>query len=344
MKKIYSFIICLLPLMAAAQITLTQSDLPYAGVAWTSAVNNSYSAAIPAGGANQSWDYSTLLNVNVDTTLFLPVGGPQASMFPSANCATYDPSNGQWQYFLSNSSGFYFMGGNYSGFFLVLSPPWQYFSVPFTYNNTSNTIARTVIDTVYSTYPARFIYNVHNNILADGWGSLTLPTGTYPNTLRQKTTTYTSDTILVDLTHSGTYVYYNSSTTKGVSYQWLRNGTPGSTLLLTMDADTAGTTAKNSSYYLNSIILSAGNSVSDNKNLAVYPNPASSTVHFNLEGSKGEHAFIKVYNSLGEEVMSYEMNGISYYDLPVNRLANGIYYYSLITDSEKQTGKFNVAR
>ena len=70
MLKIYSLLIGFLPLLTFAQPTITQADLPTAGKGWRVARDSAYVAAIPAGGAAVTWDYTGLINKETDTAGF----------------------------------------------------------------------------------------------------------------------------------------------------------------------------------------------------------------------------------------------------------------------------------
>lgn len=348
MKKIYTLIVCFLPILALAQPTITQSDLPVAGTVWIMANNNSFSGSILAGGSNQTWDYTSLTNNQTDTTAFLSVvGTPYVDSFPSATTVTYDPSDTSWEYLTSNSSGFYLNGGVSNGGYLKFTPPVLYVPVPSTYTDSTKSTSRMVIDTSEiegsDTIPGQFILNISTKVVTDGWGTLKLPSGTFPNTLREKVTTITTDSILVEVT-PGNYIFFTKISSQTVTYRWLRDGGSGSSLLLTIDADSSGTVAHTSQYYLADYVLSTKDiAVIQNNSLHVYPNPASDNVHFDLQGTKSENGVIKVYNSIGQQIESIEVQGISYFDLPVDKFANGIYYYSLISDNEMLSGNFSVA-
>lgn len=344
MKKIYILIVCFLPLLALAQPTITQSDLPYAGVAWIMASNSSYTGAVLAGGADQTWDYTSLADSTTDTTAFLSAAGtPYVDTFPSANAASYDPSNGSWIYYTTNSSGLYLDGGDASGILFKYNPTLLYVPVPFGYTNTNNSYARAQVDEVVDTLPERFVTYITNDIVADGWGTLNIPSGSFPNTLREKVTQVTTDSIFIDFTHTGNYFFVHASSSQTVTYRWIRNSVAGSTYLLGIDADSAGTTATSSEYYLSNFVLSTKDLTAQDNSLHVYPNPASGNVHFALDGNTSNNGVIKVYDALGQQIISIDIKGINYLDLPVDKLANGIYYYSLIADNNKQSGKFSVA-
>src|SRR5689334_15551108 len=99
MKSICTLALSLLLSGAYAQ-TLTQSDLPFAVLGWTSGTDTNYTDPVPAGGAAQSWDFSTLQYSYVDTSGFgVSAGTPYASTFPGANLAAHKLSTDEWTYF-----------------------------------------------------------------------------------------------------------------------------------------------------------------------------------------------------------------------------------------------------
>src|SRR6187455_740038 len=154
MKKLSLLLIVFSATSSFAQ-TIDQSDLPFAGLGWTSGVDTNYSAPIAAGGSGQSWDYSGLLYDYVDTSGFgVAAGTPYAATFPTANLAAQDQSTGDWSYFTSNSTGLYVNGFVSGGVSFVLSPPQMYVPVPFSYGNTQINISRVVIDTVLGGFAA----------------------------------------------------------------------------------------------------------------------------------------------------------------------------------------------
>ena len=79
---------------------------------------------------------------------------------------------------------------------------------------------------------------------------------------------------------------------------------------------------------------------------SAYPNPASSTVHFNYELSVGAHASIVVYNLLGQEVLKQDLTGLlGQAVLSVADLTEGIYFCNLKVDGRTvKTEKFIVRK
>ena len=351
MKKIY-FSICLFVSTAAvsdAQITVTQADLPVVGLAFTTAVDTNYVSVIPAGGAGQTWNYSGLLNFDQDTVGFIPAAGtPFAAQFPTANLATYSPSTANYAYFTSNSSGFYQNGVTDSaitGGVLAYNPANLFIPVPFTYNDTRTSNARaeilaSITDST-GTVNVRITHNVESNFLCDGWGTLQLPNATHNNTLRVRVTEQAIDSLFIDLTGLGFYIFFGADTSTTINYRWIGNGPAA--YLLGIEADSLGTSSVSSEYLLNYIVLGTQNIGADLNRVQTYPSPAADRVHFKWNSNLNPTGLV-VSDATGRVVMNAEMRGMSTLDVPVSGMANGIYYYQLKLDNgTMEKGKFMVA-
>ena len=352
MKKIYlafSFLVSTAA-VSVAQITVTQSDLPVSGLAFTTALDDNYVAPIPAGGASQTWNYAGLLNVDQDTVGFMPAAGtPFAAQFPTANLATYSANSGSYSYFTSGSSGFYQNGisdTSITGGVLAYNPANLFIPVPFTYNSTRTSTARavvlaTIVDSTVGTINVRITHNIESDFLCDGWGTLILPNATHNNTLRVRVTEHTTDSLFIDLTGLGFYTFFGEDTSTTISYRWVGNGPAA--YLLGIETDSLGTTSVSSEYLLNYIVLGTSNIASDLNQVQVYPSPASDQVHFKWNNNLNPTGLV-LLDALGREVVNAEMRGMSTLDVPVSGLANGIYYYQLKLDNGTiEKGKFMVA-
>lgn len=349
MKKIFYILITFLPLTTFAQPTLTQSALPVPGLVYILGVDT-IRIAVPAGGINQTWNYSTLLNVGSDTTGFISTTGTlyQAS-FPSSNLATYSASSNTWGYFTTNSNGFYADGiagsGSPTGTPISLTPHQLYAPVPFTYNDSITTTSRIIIDTVITyivTYNARFVRNIHDVFKADGWGTLILPSGTYNNVLRAKITELTWDSAYYDPLSNGNYVTVPSfafvpKVFQNTIYRWAQNQQPF--YLLGITADSLGDTAIYSEHLISYIIL-GNNEIAAQENINAFPNPASHIV--SLDNEMHSDGLLIVRNTVGQEVEKRIINNGKHISIDVENYANGIYQFTIISDSEKRNGRFTV--
>ena len=139
MKKTIHLIFALIifSLSVSAQITLTQSDLPVAGTAYIVGADSAYNAAITPGGANQSWDYSGLVNSVQDTIGFIAAStSPYASNFPLANLASHNVVDSMWTFFISNPTGFYINGAySYGSSGVGGLSIFHWFITPHNYSN-----------------------------------------------------------------------------------------------------------------------------------------------------------------------------------------------------------------
>ena len=77
-----------------------------------------------------------------------------------------------------------------------------------------------------------------------------------------------------------------------------------------------------------------------------YPNPASTVVRFDYGLSPSDRAVLSIYNLLGQEVMSQELNGIQgQASISVADLTEGIYFCNLMVNGQAvKTEKFIVKK
>ncbi len=336
MKKIYILLTFLLPFLSLAQPTITGNDLPVAGLAFIMGTDSAYTAAIPSGGPNQTWDYTSLQNLQPDTSGFASaVGTPYASQFPGSNLASHNPYTDQWAYFTSGTSGFYIDGiASTTGVFR-LNPGQLFAPVPFTYGNTRNHTARIQVDSTISGINYRLIETIASSFVADGFGTLNLPSGNYNNTLRVKNTELTTDSILVDPLGIGIYTFLSASSTQLTHYRWFHNGAAG--YLMGIDADSLGTTSTSSEYLITYAVLSAHDPESNLSSYSIYPNPASEVVNIDNDFSE---ATLVITNSLGQEVERKVVTGKKQIETDVKNYSEGLYLFTLFSGTEKRSGKF----
>lgn len=351
MKKHYIYFLAILPLAASSQITIVQSDLPVVGTYYINAVDSGYSAAITPGGTGP-WNYSSLQNIEQDTLGFIAASlTPYASSFPAANLAGYDASGNAYAYFISDATGFYVNGavspGIFNGIPLVYNPAQMLVPVPFTYNNTASNYYRFIYsDTATymgNTDSVRFVLHGDQTFLADGYGSLTTPASTYPNTLRIKTTILESDTFQVKFPFIG-WTTISATQSQSTVFRWVQNG--NGSLILELNADSLGQNATSSSYVLASGVVDI-NDISDRPqdNVTIYPNPASSILSFKFYKTTSAGTVLTIYNTHGEIAEIYDVSRLNSFTTTAHHLPNGMYFYSLdAANSRVAKGKFSIKK
>jgi hypothetical protein len=340
MKKIYALIISFIPLLSLAQPTVMQSDLPVAGLVSQTGIDNAYTSAMTPGGASQTWDYSTLLNNSQGGLSFSSaVGTPFTTYFPTANLVTYDTSGGgSYQYFTTNSSGFYTNGIAQGGGAFVFNPAQLIFPVPFTYGSTANNTSRLQVDTSLSGFAYRIVHSVISSFEGDGWGTLMIPGNTISNTLRIKETDVTIDSTFLNIGFG--YTLTGPPDVVGTTtFYWVQHGGPD-IFLLQLQADSLGTTTNYSEYKVSSAVAVPEINHLD-KAVCTYPNPAQDVVHLDFN-STSVTGTVKIYNSVGEEVKKYDLNSINHFAFYVNDYKNGLYHFVVDSPADFRHGSFVV--
>lgn len=128
-------------------------------------------------GPNRNWTLTNLDLINIGTsTTISPVGTTFESTFPTANycSATTGLFQGGFSYFRYDNQKMELLGEAFTGLgiFSYDPNPRTYIEFPYTYNKVIN-----------DTYHAD---NIAFTTTYDGYGSLTVPFGTYHNVIRQK--------------------------------------------------------------------------------------------------------------------------------------------------------------
>lgn len=342
MKKILHLLLAVAPIAASAQITINQSDLPQPNTLWVQANDTGYTGAIPAGGANQSWNYASLINAQQDSSTFIYAAGtPYASQFPGANLAS--PSfSGAYAYLTSNASGLSVNGfvDAASGTTVHYNPARLIMPVPFTYNSSMTHMSRFQIDTTLTGIGFRYVVITQQTFNGDGYGSLQLPNGTYPSTLRIKETDLETDSIYINFGLG--FTPYSSSLSQTTNFNWVRNGNGAE--LLTIAADSLGLQATGGATYF----LSSGPAgiaevkTVDAKN--IYPNPASDFVTMDLSNLNGKAEVLYVYDLTGRQLDAMNITNIDRNTFDVRQYNNGKYVTRITgTNMQPVTGSFTVA-
>jgi len=328
----------LAPLCSVGQITINSNQLPYPGLAYIMVSDTLINTPVPAGGMNQSWDFSSLNNDGQDTTSYISAAGtPFFSDFPASNLASHSPQDSAFVYMTTNASGFYIDGtrfyGDTAGLPLpinkfVFNPAYLIIPTPFTYGNTRNSSYRFQLDFSFQGTPARLISNTQQVFECDGYGALQLPNATYPNTLRVKTTQTSFDSLLLDPTGFGFYVLVNSSASQNTLFQWLRTAQPS--LLMTLSADSLGAIAESADFFEGTAVTGLS---TVEPNLAppvrVYPNPASDYLIISLPDAGNSSDHFQLFDINGRIISEKPLEGLNQYGFEVASLSEGIYTWNI---------------
>ena len=371
MKKFLLSVGALLAAFATnAQVVITQADFAVVG----DVVNIGRDTVLPAlnlgaAAAGQTWVFSDLTVDEVETLNFIdPATLPDAAAFPTANISF--PQLGADAFVNKTANGVTILGiaGNQQGapFPIVadFNPTQDIVRFPaqigLTYSDTSQIdesidIAAFGQGFVDSARVKRTFYTTHN---FDADGSLTIPLGTY-QVVRDKVDETTVDSV---------WVYAaNANIAFGIQQGWQLLpaivagfvGLDGAvTVSTTRNYRFFGTNAK---YYVADISTDANNNpvsmryqadpatlgtkedVYSNKNVQLFPNPASGLVNVFVKDLKGE-ATLTIFDATGRNVSS-SMLTANQNTISISGLTAGMYIYRVANEQGAviKTGKLMIA-
>lgn len=242
-------------------------------------------------GINQVWDFS-MLNSLPDTTIETMVNPsltPSGNEFPESNLAE-SYSDGRFVYVDRQADANYLVGfvDPNSGLIMHYPNSMQFAVRPITYG-------ASITDdftTNYTVSSLNFIGEGTVTIIADAYGTLILPNGTYENVLRLKIEQTRIDSLIE---------FQTISTINTVTYAWF-DGVHTSSLLKIDSTYSENFTEKSVEYLLDETIAGI-QTVQKSINLKIYPNPATDQIIITTE-TKGK---MSISNVKGETILVREL-------------------------------------
>jgi hypothetical protein len=334
MKKIFTplALLCLFQ-TAWGQITLTSSLNYVAGDSYTIQQCGTTSTMPSLAGANVTVDYSSVTATGDPITQAFvdPSTTPYSSSFPGAAVASQSVSsqgNTGYTYYSSGASILELLGIATSQITMFYSNAQTVMTFPLSYNSTySDNFAAD-----YSTNGVDGHRSGTINVVADAYGNITTPTGTYPY-LRLKITQEVFDSLYM----FGSLV--STSVQNSVSYNYMNDNIKSPILSYSEISNSQGNSA-NAYYYVSGGLTGVNEKVSSVTNANLYPNPAQDNVAISFDLQSAEHATVKVYDITGKVAMAPLTQELAqgHHTIPVNvsSLAPGI--YSMVVESLDKVG------
>lgn len=278
------------------------------------------------GGANQTWNFSTLSNLPAIDTQWIvsPASTTHASLFPAANIVEKN-SMGTFVYSNNSIDSNHMVGflDTTSGLTIIYRDPMLFLFRPIHYGDIDTNIFTDTFSSGGYDFRGSGISIIH----ADGYGTLLLPNGTYNNVLRVKITHMEDDT-LVNFSTPGT------STT--VTYAWF-DSSHSSALLKIDSTNVPGFYYNKSVKYLLQDSTSAVGKNNIEKRFQLYPNPVSEQFTFSAN-DKGE---LIISDQFGRVIKTVSINEYKT-NISTHNLAPGIYYVTFQTEKYRQSTKLFV--
>lgn len=221
MKKITWIIYGLLPTVLFGQPLIENAENFKEGTVLVFQHCETENVSVGNSGANQVWDFSSLKTKESETTterMVLPQSTKYGELFPQANLVE-EYSDGRLVYMLKTEDENHLLGfvDTTNNMTLKYNDPMLFAKRPLKYGDTITDL----FTTEYTVRGLDFKGQGTVTIIADGYGKLVLPNGTYENVLRVKIAQEQTDTLIQ---------YSSVSKTETISYVWF-DGTHTSSLL-----------------------------------------------------------------------------------------------------------------
>lgn len=359
--RIYTLLLSLfLANSIMAQITINSTDMPVVNdTIRISSTNNIQGKDPKLTGVNYVWDYSMLTpsNQKIDT-FFSVTSTPAAYQFFFNNSVLYSSHKASYAKrgqdfvmppivpiplsitevfnFIKNSTSKYEnvgFGSKISGIpsstrNLPIDVEYE-FPLNYTDSNFSHSQFLVNVPTV-----AAYGQSMDRSSVVDGWGSLTIPMGTY-NVLRVKSVLTKVDTFYLDTLGVGT----NFNRPEEIEYKWLANGM-GMPVLKIVTTDGVVSSIQ----YQDTIQVVGINEIKTIDNLSVYPNPTKDVVNVMFDSNKSDNLEYSIKDLTGKIILSERfeaLRGKNYIliDFSKKMISSGIYFIELKIGEEMSTHK-----
>lgn len=349
-----------------AQVTITNSTFPAAGdtlrTVFDGLPNNI--TVNPAGGAiGASWNFSALQGVLRQVTYRPASEGAGAASFPGADLVTISNAIGENYYKLDEGALRFigYQGPDPAGFGLDLSvnlnPTLQERIAPMSFGDTYSDEGAILLPisaddlpgAILDSFPIapdslRMRVAIDRTGFAEGWGTMTIPGGTY-DVLREKRTEETETRLdikvgigpfaeWIDVTDIVGLDFLGKDTT--TTYRFYAADVKEPIAIVTVDNEN-NDQVRFVEYKYNDVTTNIRYVNNGKPDLLAYPNPAIEDIRFEFMNLPAGRYQVKILNILGVELWkkNYYIQGDFMTPVDISDFRKGTYLYSLINESGK---------
>jgi hypothetical protein len=351
MKKNLLLFSLLSSFAAVGQITITSSDLAVAGQQVFQASDTLPTVSAGGSGPSQTWNMTALGSDYIDTLKFANLSWvPDDTTFPTANFVMQFNSAYQYAYGIRNSTGLSIIGniaeidfGTSTVITQRNTPAEQLITFPSSYNTmfSNNYVSDgkfyygidpgigTTVDSV------RVKSTIQKTSVADAWGNVTTPLGTY-GALRFKEDKMQTDSTFGYISGFG-WIYFDSSSDTTRHFSWWANGIGFPVVQVDVDPISGNVTA---AQWLQSPPVTGVDQLSSTA-VQVFPNPATEQIVFS---GLVQDQVLRVFDVTGRIVLVRQISS-DQLSVGLDAFAPGIYTYQISeADSMISLGKFTVVK
>lgn len=292
-----------------------------------------------SAGPNVTWDFSQLTELSgASISAIDPADAPAGNLFPQANIAL-KLNDSTYSYCLIDETGFFYLGAqlSFSGYpiTMIYSDHRRYIRYPFDYLDTENDLYKGVS----SMPPTEIRVTGDSEVIADAYGSLILPYGTYHDVLRLTTIDVEIDSIFAQ------NIFISEISVTRAQFHWY--GQNSASPLFSIEIIEGAGPTDTVAYYATTGAGIADVTKGPISQLNIYPNPAEDHVMISFESSRNEVSTISIVNQLGQLMLSSKTpkNNIGTINesFDISSLPSGLYFVNISCSCGKQlTEKFVV--
>lgn len=337
--KIIIIFCTFLTLNGFSQITIDQNDMQASGDTIYYGVSNAQGFDPAQTGTDYIWDFSNLsaLTHRSDTILtvfqtpavynvvFNPIIANQAYINQTPPTFGNGLTVTEYYDFYKKSSSYYRKAGFGAMINSVPTPvkydnPEIFYSFPLNYNYQDSSVSNFGLTVPSFGY---FGQTINHKYIVDGWGTLTIPYGTF-QALRVKTTINITDTIYYDALMYG--IKINRPT--NYEYYWIAKSLQGHALKITQAG--IGYSAE----FLDSLSYTTNvQTIGNNIDFKIFPNPANNeiTIQTNFNNFPTN---ISIKDNLGRVVFEKELNN-NVSNIDVSNIKSGYYFVEIKNKQSK---------
>jgi hypothetical protein len=350
MKKLYTLLLIIIGSASVmAQPTFTSSSIYGPGSAVPRFEVDTTNIVHGNAGPNQTWNFGNAIQASTTNFYFTTASStPFFSSFPTSNLSINTGVGSPYVYYTINTSllvlnGLALTAGG-SNIIMNYTNPETNWVFPFTYNTSYSD----VFSGLQSTNSGGLTVNTYRNgtitTLADGWGTVINPSGTYTNCLRTKTVQAIVDsTVYVGIPIPPAINLFNSTS---YSYLSLTNGKMVSRFTLTYDTtetDLGSITYGKNCGYENAGVT--GLISMDNVNtqeITVSPNPARDFCNVELKDASGAEIEMTISDIRGRMISkeTIVLDNEKRYQLDVQLLKQGLHFATFRQGNREWYSKF----
>jgi len=352
-----------------AQITVNDTHLVGAGDNVVQAHDTiPVGVTIGSAGANQTWNFATVLDDNgLDTLRFRnPVGYPGASNYPLANLVLLDTQqDSTWIYLTKNSLGLFIVGQSQynNGNLINLPITGAVITFPSTMGtNFAGPWNGTLFGLDVSGFPLgldslKITRGTNTTSNIDGWGNVSTPFGTFAS-LRQIVIAESIDTTWEKSTSTGNWTIISPSTiatlgllgfpVTAISYdttrtaRWWTDDPNSKFPLVEMDYEANGT-VNNVDWQKSTPTVGVQEQAKAITGVSLYPNPTTNDI--TIETSLNNTSRIEILDVTGKLIENIVFNK-SKITISVSNYDSGIYFYNIydVNGGVLHSNKFAVTK